>query len=72
MLQNSTSSKAMDGKDQHLKSEVQYIKDIQEICSKIYAASNVDEILVDLKDEITNIFAAERITVYVSTGKNGS
>ena len=69
MLQNSTSSKAMDGKDQHLKSEVQYIKDIQEICSKIYAASNVDEILVDLKDEITSIFEAERITVYVVDGK---
>ena len=69
MLQNSTSSKAMDGKDQHLKSEVQYIKDIQEVCSKIYAASNVDEILVDLKDEITSIFEAERITVYVVDGK---
>ena len=69
MLQNSTSSKAMAAKDQHLKSEVQYIKDIQEICSKIYAASNVDEILVDLKDEITSIFEAERITVYVVDGK---
>lgn len=69
MLQNSTSSKAMGAKDQHLKSEVQYIKDIQEICSKIYAASNVDEILVDLKDEITSIFDAERITVYVVDGK---
>ena len=69
MLQNSISSKAMDGKDQYLKSEVQYIKDIQEICSKIYAASNVDEILVDLKDEITSIFEAERITVYVVDGK---
>lgn len=69
MLQNSNSSKAMAAKDQHLKSEVQYIKDIQEICSKIYAASNVDEILVDLKDEITSIFEAERITVYVVDGK---
>lgn len=69
MLQNSTSSKAMAGKDQHHKSEVQYIKDIQDICSKIYAASNVDEILVDLKDEITSIFEAERITVYVVDGK---
>lgn len=69
MLQNSTSSKAMAAKDQHLKSEVQYIKDIQEICSKIYAASNVDEILVDLKEEITGIFEAERITVYVVDGK---
>ena len=69
MLQNSTSSKAMAAKDQHLKSEVQYRKNIQDICSKIYAASNVDEILVDLKEEITSIFEAERITVYVVDGK---
>ncbi|MEE8553813.1 MAG: GspE/PulE family protein [Desulfobacterales bacterium] len=69
MLQNSTSSKAMAAKDQHLKSEVQYRKNIQDICSKIYAATNVDEIMVDLKDEITSIFEAERITVYVVDGK---
>ena len=69
MLQNSTISKDMAAKDQHLKSEVEYRKNIQEICSKIYAASNVDEILVDLKDEITGIFEAERITVYVIDGK---
>ena len=69
MLQNSTISKDMAAKDQHLKSEVEYRKNIQEICSKIYAASNVDEILVDLKDEITEIFEAERITVYVVDGK---
>ncbi len=69
MLQNSTISNDKVTKDQHLKSEVEYRKNIQEICNKIYAASNVDEILVDLKDEITGIFEAERITVYVIDGK---
>lgn len=54
---------------QHLKSEVEYRTKLQEICNKIYAAANLDEILIDLKDEITKLFVAERITIYVVDGK---
>ena len=52
-----------------LKSEIDYRKDLQDICNKIHAAENLDEILVDLKDEITRLFEAERLTVYVVDGK---
>ena len=52
-----------------LKSEVEYRTKLQDICNKIYAASNLDEILVNLKNEITSLFDAERITVYVVDGK---
>jgi len=52
-----------------LRSEIDYRKNLQEICNKIHAAANLDEILVDLKDEITGLFAAERLTVYVVDGK---
>ena len=52
-----------------LKSEIDYRKNLQKICNKIHAADNLDEILVDLKDEITGLFAAERLTVYVLDGK---
>ncbi|HSQ85474.1 MAG TPA: hypothetical protein VLM43_12200 [Desulfobacterales bacterium] len=38
-----------------LKSEIDYRKDLQEICNKIHAAANLDEILVDLKNEITRL-----------------
>ncbi|MFC1812085.1 ATPase, T2SS/T4P/T4SS family [Thermodesulfobacteriota bacterium] len=55
--------------DQQLQSEVEYRKNLQEICNKIYAAPNLDGILVDLKDEITGLFEAERLTVYVVDGK---
>lgn len=51
------------------RSEAQYRKGLQDICNKIYAASNLDEILVDLKDEITALFEAERLTVYVVDGR---
>ena len=54
---------------QGLKSEVEYRIKLQVICNKINAASNIDEILVDLKDEITDLFEAERLTVYVVDGK---
>jgi len=50
---------------QQLKSEVEYRTKLQEIGNKINAASNLDEILIDLKDKITSLFEAERITVYV-------
>ena len=58
--------------ERDLKSEVEYRTKLQDICNKIYAASNLDEILVDLKDDITNLFEAERSLFMWSTGKNGS
>ena len=63
MLQEANSSD-----DKQLKSEVAYRKKLQQICNDIYAAKNLDEILIDLKDEITSLFASERITVYVVDG----
>ena len=54
----------------NLQSEVEYRTRLQEICNKIYAAKNLDEILIDLKDEITGLFEAQRITIYVVDGKH--
>jgi type II secretory ATPase GspE/PulE/Tfp pilus assembly ATPase PilB-like protein len=55
---------------QNLKTEVEYRTKLQEICNKIYAAKNLDEILINLQDEITGLLEAERITVYVVDGKS--
>jgi type II secretory ATPase GspE/PulE/Tfp pilus assembly ATPase PilB-like protein len=52
----------------HLRSEVEYRTRLQEIGNKINAARDLDEILIDLKDEITGLFSAERMTVYVIDG----
>ena len=51
MLNNNENSNAKDSNVQELKSEVEYRTNLQNICNKIYAASNLDEILVNLKDE---------------------
>jgi type II secretory ATPase GspE/PulE/Tfp pilus assembly ATPase PilB-like protein len=69
MLNKASIVNAKKSKNRKLKSEVDYRKDLQEICNKIHAAANLDEILVDLKDEITRLFEAERLTVYVMDGK---
>ncbi len=53
---------------QHLRSEVEYRTRLQEISNLIYAASNLDEILIDLKDSIIELVNAERITIYYVDG----
>ncbi|MGD9017336.1 MAG: ATPase, T2SS/T4P/T4SS family, partial [Desulfobacterales bacterium] len=55
---------------QTLKSEVAYRTRLQDICNKIYSATNLDEILIDLKEEITTLFEAQRLTVFVVDGKS--
>ena len=53
---------------QHLKSEVQYRTKLQKISNAIHAATALDEILIDLKDDIIDLVGAERITIYYVDG----
>lgn len=53
---------------QNLKHEVEYRTRLHDICSKIHAAKDIDEILVELEMEITALFQAERLTVYTIDG----
>ncbi len=53
---------------QNLKSEVEYRTKLQEISNAIYAAFNLDEILIDLKNDIVDLVGAERITIYYVDG----
>ncbi len=57
-----------EGNVEHLKSEVEYRTKLQEISNQIYAAFNLDEILIDLKDEVVDLVGAERITIYYVDG----
>ena len=53
---------------QSLRSEVEFRTKSQELNKKIFAASNLDEILIDLKNDITALFDAERLTIYYVDG----
>ena len=63
-------SNSKDRQIQHLTSEVIYRTRLQAICNRINAASDLDEILIDIKDDITSLFAADRVTLYVVDAKN--
>ncbi len=63
-------SNSKDRQIAHLTSEVVYRSRLQAICNRINAAGNLDEILIDLKDDITSLFAADRITLYIVDAKN--
>ncbi len=69
MNMKSDGLRAKDGQAPDLKSEVAYRDYLQAICNKIYAANDLDEILIDLKEDITHLFKAQRITVFVVDGK---
>ena len=51
-----------------MRQDVSHGDRVLEIMNRIHAASNVDEILIDLKDEIVKLFEAERLTIYVVDG----
>ncbi len=53
---------------QDLKSEVEYRQKAQALNKKIFAASNLDEIIVDLQSEIIELFDSERLTIYYVDG----
>jgi type II secretory ATPase GspE/PulE/Tfp pilus assembly ATPase PilB-like protein len=74
-MPSSTSIKTSKSKDasgiqdiRHLKSEVEYRTKLQEISNSIYAALNLDEILIDLKKDIIELVNAERLTIYYVDG----
>ena len=53
---------------QNLKTEVEYRTKLQEIGNRLNAATNLDEILIDLHLDVTSLFEAKRMTVYVVDG----
>ena len=55
-----------DDRVQNLESEVLYRTRLQEIGNKINAASDLDEILTNLEEDITGLFNCERVTIYVA------
>ncbi len=56
------------GDSQSIQSEIAYRTNFQQINKKIFAASNLDEILIDLKEEIASLFVAKRMTIYYVDG----
>lgn len=48
---------------------VTYYKALNDIANQIHSARDINEILINLKDQILTLFDADRITIYVVDGK---
>ena len=51
------------------KERLTYYKALNDIANQIHSAKNINEILINLKDQILSLFDADRITIYVVDGK---
>ncbi len=45
-------------------SRLLFFKNLQTVTNKIHATNNVDEIMLELSQDITNLFNADRLTIY--------
>ena len=51
------------------KEKLAYYKALTDIGNQIHAAKDINEILINLKDQILSLFDADRVTIYVVDGK---
>lgn len=58
--------KKEEDKVQELKKRLQYDEKLKYVTNRINSANNIDEILIQLKEEILSLFDADRITIYAS------
>ena len=48
-----------------LAEKLNFSKELQSVTNKIHATSNIDEIILELSQEICNLFNADRLTIYL-------
>ena len=46
-------------------SRLLFFKNLQAVTNKIHATSNIDEIMLELSQDICNLFNADRLTIYI-------
>ncbi|MGM0452187.1 MAG: ATPase, T2SS/T4P/T4SS family [Thermodesulfobacteriota bacterium] len=53
---------------QYLKTDQEISAELRDIADRVFGATNLNEILIDLKDDIMSLFNAERLTIYMVDG----
>ncbi|WDN87784.1 hypothetical protein BuS5_00752 [Desulfosarcina sp. BuS5] len=53
---------------EQINSEAEFGKKFQNVCTRIYSATNVDHVFAELTNEITALFNSERLTLFVVDG----
>ncbi|HUW36364.1 MAG TPA: GspE/PulE family protein [Rhodocyclaceae bacterium] len=57
-------SQAADGADKDVGGRLSFLKNLQAVTNKIHATNNIDEIMLELSQDICNLFNADRLTIY--------
>ncbi|CAG4883933.1 protein of unknown function [Georgfuchsia toluolica] len=53
-------------------SRLAFFKNLQTVTNKIHATSNIDEIMLELSQDVCNLFNADRLTIYSLGEDNAS
>jgi type II secretory ATPase GspE/PulE/Tfp pilus assembly ATPase PilB-like protein len=67
-VKKSSKPKNNDNREVILEQELQFQKKLNNITNKIHSATDTDDILLNLREEILSLFDADRITIYVVDG----
>jgi len=55
-----------------LAEKLQFQTKLQAVTNKIHATKNIDEIILELSQELCNLFSADRLTIYLTSEDKGS
>ena len=58
--------------DDSLAHKLNFQQKLQAVTNKIHATSNIDEIMVELSEELCDLFEADRLTIYATSEDKGS
>jgi type II secretory ATPase GspE/PulE/Tfp pilus assembly ATPase PilB-like protein/GAF domain-containing protein len=58
--------------EDHLGQKMTFQQKLQTLSNKVHATSNIDEIMVEVSQELCNLFDADRLTIYVISDDKGS
>ncbi len=62
----STETKTMDSGMSDVGSRLAFFKGLQRVTNKVHATANVDEIMLELSQDICDLFNADRLTIYAT------
>src|SRR6266511_4416782 len=57
---------------ENLTDKLSFQQNLQAVTNKIHATSNIDEILVELSQELCDLFEADRLTIYITAEDKSS
>ncbi|MBI1965079.1 MAG: GAF domain-containing protein, partial [Betaproteobacteria bacterium] len=57
---------------ENLAEKLQFQTKLQAVTNKVHATKNIDEIILELSQELCNLFNADRLTIYLTSEDKGS